>query len=72
MSLSTELAEYLSALKSNGISLKTADNYEKIVDESEKRKEAKKRWRIREELGHIWIQGKHTQIVRKFLELKGF
>lgn len=32
----------------------------------------KKKWRIREELGHIWVHGKHTETVRKFLESKGF
>ena len=32
----------------------------------------KNKWRIREELGHIWVHGKHTGIVRKFLESKGF
>jgi len=33
---------------------------------------SRNKWRIREELGHIWVHGKHTGIVRKFLESKGF
>lgn len=30
------------------------------------------KWRIREKLGHVWVHGKHTEIIRKFLESKGF
>jgi hypothetical protein len=45
------------------------------ADENQTRKfmeKLKNKWRIREELGHIWVHGKHTEIVRKFLESKGF
>lgn len=44
------------------------------INESRKMMEKLKnnKWRIREELGHIWVHGKHTGIVRKFLESKGF
>lgn len=30
------------------------------------------KWRMREELGHIWVYGRHPESIRKFLESKGF
>ena len=70
-SLSSDLAEYFTE-----INTKTASDSQNAtgnsVDENEKKKQLLKKWRIREELGHVWIHGNHTQIVRKFLESKGF
>ena len=61
--LSADLMKHLTSAKESETG--------KVLDE-DKRKKLKSKWRIREELGHIWVHGKHTEIVRKFLESKGF
>lgn len=63
--LSDDLMKYLVAAK---LEVSEAKNEEskKIMEKF------KNKWRIREELGHIWVHGKHTETVRKFLESKGF
>ena len=42
------------------------------VDKKKVTEKLRNKWKIREELGHIWVHGKHTETVRKFLESKGF
>ena len=72
VSLSADLAEYFASLNN---ALKISKNAVKSAEVSEKNEimnRITKKWRIRNELGHIWVHGKHTEIVRKFLELKGF
>lgn len=56
-SLSNDLVDYLISSK-NGIQ----------VD----KQNIKNKWRIRNELGHVWVHGNQTSIVRSFLESRGF
>lgn len=30
------------------------------------------KWKIREDLGHVWVHGKHSEKIRNFLVEKGF
>lgn len=70
-SLSADLAEYFTSLKSTEMSKTAVKSYEAST-ETRKTKQLLEKWRIREELGHIWVHGKHSETVRNFLELKGF
>lgn len=69
--LSSDLAAYFASLKCTEMS-GTAVKSNEASTEIKKTKQIIEKWRIREELGHIWIHGKHTEIVRNFLKSKGF
>lgn len=70
-SLSADLAAYFASLKTTEMS-KPGFKSNEVTAENKKTKKRLDKWRIREELGHIWVHGKHSEIVRNFLELKGF
>lgn len=59
-SLSKDLADFFAAES-------------EVVDENKPKKALDtKKWRIKSEFGHIWINGNHSGLIRKFLESKGF
>ncbi len=61
--LSDDLMKHFTAAK---LETKVEADAKKIAEK------LKNKWKIREELGHIWVHGKHTETLRKFLESKGF
>jgi translation initiation factor 1 (eIF-1/SUI1) len=35
-------------------------------------KKIRNKWKVKTDLGHIWVHGKHSETIRTFLESKGF